>query len=155
MEWTDASRSIPLSQRDRTFRKHHGWVRIKRCGFCERASHVDEVGICGMPFRTRVKQSADFGERNTRLTWYCCEQCAKHLDTSQVGWWRRAPHIPESFVWDAEPGWMRAVKREHRNDPKPKPMPTVSQPPEQSSPFEIAGPITSWADDCDVKFGSF
>ena len=27
MEWTDASRSIPLSQRDRTFRKHHGWVR--------------------------------------------------------------------------------------------------------------------------------
>ena len=34
---------------------------------------------------SRAKQGADLGERSTRLTWYCCEQCAKQLDTSQVG----------------------------------------------------------------------
>lgn len=152
------SRSVPLCQRDRMFRKHHGWVRTKRCGFCHRSSHLDELGITGQPLRIAPPRS--------RLTWYCCVQCAKHMDTSRPGWARRAPGDPTGAVWDYVPEWMEALDRPpapptpKKDEPPPPPAPPLHMRPTAPVPiyqpeFVSMGPIHSWAEDGDLKFGSF
>lgn len=100
-----STRIVPHSQRDRCFRKHHGWVRAKRCGFCERLSHVDEMGVSAPPWRVRGR-----GARAI-LTWYCSTQCAQSLDTSRAGWRHRAPFVyPADFtIPDIDPAWMHPV----------------------------------------------
>lgn len=158
-------RIVPHSQRDRCFRKHHGWVRAKRCGFCERLSHVDEMGVSAPPWRVRGR-----GARSI-LTWYCSTQCAQNLDTSRAGWRHRAPFVyPADFtVPDIDPAWMH-----------PEEIVTITPGELRSSPNfegEPAMPAieagASWADDGlddsqfnfyrpeaslpakDIKFGSF
>lgn len=96
---------VARGQRDRVFRKHHGYVRIKRCGFCDRGSHLDELGISAPPWRFPL------GGAPPRLTWYCCVQCAKHLDCRQAGWWRLAPRLADYDEWAFE-GAMPSVPRE-------------------------------------------
>lgn len=156
------TRTVPHSQRDRCFRKHHGWVRAKRCGFCERLSHVDEMGVSAPPWRVRGR-----GARSI-LTWYCCTQCAQNLDTSRAGWRHRAPFVyPADFtVPDIDPAWM------HPEDDVVRSMPLreIRRILSTSSLSDGAPAIPamrageSWADDGEddacpapggIKFGSF
>ncbi|KAK9827017.1 hypothetical protein WJX74_003679 [Apatococcus lobatus] len=172
------SRSVANSQRDRCFRKHHGWVRAKRCGFCERLSHVDEVGVMAPPWRVRLRRG-DTGGGHSCLTWYCCTQCAQHLDTSQTGWRHRAPYIapPSAVVPDLDPAWMHPQRQPPRTGPakaRRQHQPEVEDRRRSAQTREPAGgqpdpdvraftegmkPGQSWADDepgeAEIKFGSF
>lgn len=112
------SRRVANSQRDRCYRKHHGWVRAKRCGFCEKLCHTDEMGVQAPPWRVRVGG----GEAVHKcLTWYCCTQCASSLSTKTPGWHRRAPLVQtfDSAVPDGNPAFKQARKQAK---PSPQPM---------------------------------
>lgn len=91
----------------------------------------------------------------TRLTWYCCVQCANHLRMRQRGAWRRPLEGPEE-VWGAEPGWTRVVNKRWRRRLHTQ----VAQQPDAAgqalcAAFPPPEPIGNWADSVDVKFGSF
>ncbi|KAK9816123.1 hypothetical protein WJX74_005544 [Apatococcus lobatus] len=179
------TRRIANSQRDRCYRKHHGWVRAKRCGFCERLSHVDEMGVLAPPWRVR-RRRGEAAPVHSCLTWYCCTQCAQHLDVTQSGWHRRAPRVLtyDATVPDYDPDWTHipAARPQPRHsakpEPEPKPEPETGSsssssssrgpdsPPvkmavlSQETVFGAAGRADlCWADeveeDGDVKFGSF
>ena len=170
------TRRIANSQRDRCYRKHHGWVRAKRCGFCERLSHVDEMGVLAPPLRVR-RRRGEGAPVHSCLTWYCCTQCAQHLDVTRSGWHRRAPRVVpyDVTVPDHDPDWMHApVARPHRAEPEPNPKPvmtpkefdqlvwpsedTVQQMVMTDLVFAAEGKADlCWADEEEeeVKFGSF
>ena len=137
MDTHDSSRHTAIGQRDRVFRKHHGFVRAKRCGFCWALSHVDEQGLEWLPWRLHPSH-------RPILTWYCCTQCAQQLDWRKEGWHRHAPGIPPYSIRDEEP-----QLREPLQTYKPVPQ---SKPEEWTQPSRV-----DWAEDSDeaIKFGSF
>lgn len=64
-------RQVQLQDHQRTlvWRQNHGWVRTKRCGFCNGMCHLDDLGVWS------------FGKTyHSRHTWYCGVQCAKHIN---------------------------------------------------------------------------
>ena len=126
------SRRVPNSQRARCYQKHRGWVRAKACGFCQRVCHVDEMGVQAPPWRVREVTGVP---QQMSLTWYCCVQCAKHLDVSKPGWMFKAPyHVPnDCCVPDSVQG---VAQRTQRTPKKPS--------------AQAVAPVkmhTSWAND--------
>lgn len=72
---TAADYQVALAEAQRTcvFRKNHGWVKTKRCSFCNSMSHVDDLGVwlLGRDY---------FGLHH----WYCSVTCAKGISYANV-----------------------------------------------------------------------
>ncbi len=130
------TRRVAHGQRDRCYRRHHGWVRAKRCGFCERLSHVDEMGVLAPPWRVRGRRGEE-APAHSCLTWYCCTQCAQHLDVTQRGWHRRAPRVVphDAVILDLDPDWM------HVPAERPRPRRAAKSEPEQKPAVETKNPL--------------
>ena len=66
---TPAQRHVVLDSEQRTlvWRKNDGWVKSKRCTFCNTMCHIDDVGLWCYG-----------GDYSSQHTWYCSIQCAHH-----------------------------------------------------------------------------
>lgn len=63
-------KEVVLDPRQRTliFQKNRGWVKTKRCNFCNDMCHIDQQGVWA------------FGKTyNSLHNWYCSVQCANGL----------------------------------------------------------------------------
>lgn len=146
------SRRVAVSQRVRVYQKHRGWARAKSCGFCMKVSHVSEMGVQAPPWRMTS------GEKGC-LTWYCCTQCAKHLDTSQPFWRFRAPYVA---AWDSHVADTSFKQRPACWGARPS-NPSIKQVYREAQTLgpdpDVAAAIAkgeSWADaGTEITFGSF